>query len=352
MITFMLSFNLTKPTLHNLVYRALNISAGCAVFLLACASVSASPFQNNPEVDTFVERLVASHEFDRSELQRLFRQAKIQTGVLRAMARPTTARPWHEYRLSQLTEARIRGGVDYWHSHADTLARVSKEYGVPAEIIVATIGIETFYGRNTGTSQVFDALATLAFAYPPRADLFRSELEQFLLLARELSFDPVRSKGSYAGALGIAQFLPSSYRRYAIDFDGDGKRDLWRHGDAIGSIANYYRSFGWQKDQPVLMAIERNSDVPGDAFGQLLERGLLPHVTVGAVKKSGVTPAQPIADDALVSVFGAQSEAGTRYWIGFNNFYVITRYNRSVNYALSVHELAQELRRARYHRGE
>jgi membrane-bound lytic murein transglycosylase B len=167
-----------------------------------------------------------------------------------------------------------------------------------------------------------------------------------------LNLDPLRSKGSYAGALGISQFLPSSYRRYAIDHDGDGRRDLWRHGDAIGSIANYYRSHGWQSGQPVLMAIERSSDVPGEPFGQMLERGILPQVTVAAVKQLGIIPAQPIADDALVSVFGAESETGTRYWIGFNNFYVITRYNRSVNYALSVYELAQELRRARYNRVE
>jgi len=336
-----------KPTLHNLVHRALHVLAGCAVFLMVCTAASASTFEHNREVETFIEQLAISHGFDRRDLQRLFRHARIQTGVLRAMSRPSTARPWHEYRLSQLTEARIRSGVEYWQNHADTLARVSAEYGVPQEIIVATIGIETFYGRNTGTSNVFDALATLAFAYPPRADLFRRELEQFLLLARELNLDPLRSKGSYAGALGIAQFLPSSYRRYAVDFDGDGKRDLWRHGDAIGSIANYYRSYGWQTGQPVMVAIERQPETAGDAFGQLLEGGLLPHVTVAVVKQSGVTPAEPVADDALVSVFGAESEAGTRYWIGFNNFYVITRYNRSVNYALAVYELAQELRRAR-----
>lgn len=327
-----------------------------SIFVLACCVLpvhyadasTASFFEHNPEVRTFVERLATEHQFNRRELRRLFRHTRIQTGILRAMSRPSTALPWYQYRASQLTEARIQGGVEYWQNHADTLARVSAEYGVPQEIIVATIGIETFYGRNTGTSKVFDALATLAFAYPPRAELFRSELEQFLLLARESNLDPMRSKGSYAGALGIAQFLPSSYRRYAVDFDGDGKRDLWNHADAIGSIANYYRSYGWKTGEPVIVAIERQPETAGDAFGQLLERGLLPHATAAAVKQSGVTPAEPVDDDALVSVFGAESDDGMRYWMGFNNFYVITRYNRSINYALSVYELSQELRRARF----
>ncbi len=327
--------------------RSIILTAGCAVLLTGCSAAYAASFDGNREVDAFIEQLVDTHRFDRRELQRLFRQARIQTGVLRAMSRPGTGRPWYEYRSSQLTDARIRRGVDYWRNHAEILARVSTDYGVPPEIIVATIGIETFYGRNTGTSNVFDALATLAFAYPPRAELFRSELEQFLLLAREEKFDTIRSKGSYAGALGIAQFLPSSYRRYAVDLDGDGRRDLWRHADAIGSVANYYRSYGWQTGQPVVVTIERQPETGGEAFGQLLERGLRPHTTVAAVKKTGVTAAEPAADDALVSVFGAEIEAGTRYWIGFNNFYVITRYNRSINYALAVYELSQELRRAR-----
>lgn len=312
-----------------------------------CGSASAAPAVLNPEIESFIDQLVVDHEFDRRKLRRWFKQARVQNGVLRAMSRPATARPWYEYRASQLTEARIRGGLDYWQRHADTLVRAGAEYGVPEEIIVATIGIETVYGRNTGGNNVFDALVTLAFFYPPRAELFRGELEQFLLLTRELRQDPLRIKGSYAGALGVPQFLPSSYRRYAVDFDNDDRRDLWNDDDAIGSIANYYKSYGWQTGEPVITALEQQAETAGDEFKLLLERGLKPHTTVAAIRRGGVTPAEPVADDALVSVFGAESETGMRYWMGYNNFYVITRYNRSVNYALSVHELAQELRRAR-----
>jgi membrane-bound lytic murein transglycosylase B len=195
-----------------------------------------------------------------------------------------------------------------------------------------------------GTSNVFNALYTLAFNYPPRAERFRSELTEFLLLTRELNTDPLQIKGSYAGALGVPQFLPSSYRRYAVDFDGDGKRDLWNHADAIGSIANYYKSHGWLPGEPVLAQIEQSADPISDEFKALVERGINPQTTVAAIKRAGGSPAYIVADDMKAAVFAAETDAGTRHWIGFNNFYVITRYNRSVNYALAVYELAQELR--------
>lgn len=319
---------------------------GVAAMCAGWGGASAAAAALNPEIESFIDQLVTEHQFERGELRRWFRQARVQNGVLKAMSRPATVRPWHEYRASQLTDARIRGGLEYWQLHADTLARARAEYGVPEEIIVATIGLETTYGKNTGGNNVFDALVTLAFSYPPRAEFFRSELEQFLLLTRELRLDPLRSRGSYAGALGVPQFLPRSYRRYAVDFDANGTRDLWNHSDAIGSIANYYKSYGWQPGEPVIVTIEEQAETAGEGFRLLLGRGLKPHTTVAAISRGGVTPAEPVAEDALVCVFGAEDETGMRYWMGFNNFYVITRYNRSVNYALSVHELAQELRRA------
>lgn len=320
---------------------------GCVAWAVTGGTAKAESFHGNPAVDGFIEQIAAAHQFDRRQLRRWFDQAHIQKGILQVMARPGTARPWYEFRASHVNEARTRGGVEYWRRHAGALSRASSEYGVPEEIIVATIGIETFYGRNIGNSNVFDALATLAFAYPPRAEMFRGELEQFLLLAREMRMNPLRAKGSYAGALGVAQFLPSSYRRYAIDFDNDGKRDLWGHNDAIGSIANYYKAHGWRPGEQVIVALEQPVDPAGEDFKQLLERGLNPHTTVAAIKATGVAPDEIVPDDLLASVIGAEADNGMRYWLGFNNFYVITRYNRSVNYALAVHELALELRRAR-----
>lgn len=332
-------------------WRRRGKAVACAVILsiaLGAGFAQAQPaFVGNPAVDDFISQMVDEHQFDRDRLNRLFRQARLQHGVLSAMARPGTARPWREFRAGAVTAVRIRDGVEYWRRHAAMLARASAEYGVPEEIMVATIGIETMYGRMLGNGRAFDALATLAFAYPPRAALFRNELVELLLLAREMGRDPLQYKGSFAGALGVPQFLPSSYRRYAVDFDTDGRRDLWTHADAIGSIGNYYRQFGWASGQPVLVAIERGSEAPPDAFRQLLERGIQPHSPVAAFRKAGVSFAGVADDAALACAFAAETDAGTGYWLGFNNFYVITRYNRSINYALAVHDLAIELRRER-----
>ena len=314
--------------------------------MVACALPCAATFDRMPEVGKFIDEIVVKHDFDRSQLQRWFSHAQVQNSVLRAMSTPGTARPWHSYRASQVTDARIRGGVDYWRRHAAILARASAEFGVPEEMIAATIGIETHYGRTLGTNVVFDTLATLAFLYPRRAELFRAELEQFLLLTRELDVAPRNYKGSYAGAVGVSQFLPGSYRRHAVDFDKDGRRDLWSHADAIGSVANYYKAYGWTSGERVIVALEQPSESAGQELQRLLERGLNPHTTVAALRASGLMPVEPVPDDALASVITAESESGPRYWLAFNNFYVITRYNRSVNYALAVHDLALELRHA------
>jgi len=330
--------------------RLLRIAAALLAGLVTLAALPAcaqTGFEDLPDIQPFIAQMVDEHQYDRGRLERLFHQARFQHGVLRAMARPATARPWHEFRASTITAARLREGAEYWRRHAAVLERAAEAYGVPAEIIVATIGIETVFGRAPGKGRVFDALATLAFAYPPRAALFRNELIELLLLSREMRADPLQYRGSFAGALGVPQFLPSSYRKHAVDFDGNGKRDLWTHADAIGSIANYYRAYGWASGQPVLVALERTHEAPPDAFRQLLERGILPHSSVAVFRKAGASLAGAADDEMVACAFTAETENGTAYWLGFNNFYVITRYNRSVNYALAVYEMAGELRRLR-----
>jgi len=297
----------------------------------------------SPEARAFVQEMVKRHGFERRPLERAFQGTKFLDSIIRAMDAPSTALPWHEYRERQVTDARIEGGLKFWAEHAELLQRAEAEYGVPPELIVATAGIETRFGRYTGNVKVLDALTTLAFGYPRRAAFFRGELEQFLLLARETGWKLTEVQGSYAGAIGIPQFLPSSYRKYAVDFDGDGRRDLRSVADAIGSVANYYRHFGWQQGAAAIVPV----DVGTSTLDTMIAAGIAPHTTVAEFRKRGIVPLELVADDATAALFGAETEAGMRYWLGLNNFYVITRYNRSINYAMVVNELATTLRQQR-----
>lgn len=313
-----------------------------ALFLAPADATAQTQRPLSPETEIFIGEMVQKHQFDEKALRSLFGQARTLSSVVRAISAPATARPWHEFKARNVDPARISGGVAFWREHAGVLARARQQYGVPEEIIVATIGIETLYGRNTGNFRVLEALATLAFNYPPRAELFRSELEAYLLMVRESGVDAMKLRGSYAGAMGIPQFLPSSFRRYAVDFDADGRRDLMSVADAIGSVANYYREFGWQTGASVLVPVT----VTGADTEALLKAGIKPHLKVAELKRLGVVPAAQVDEGAEAALFTAETESGPRYWLGLNNFYVITRYNRSVNYALAVHELALELRAA------
>ena len=317
-----------------------------ALWLVASMAIAHTPAPRNelgPEARVFVREMVKRHGFERRALERVFRGTKYLDSIIRAMDSPSTALPWHEYRERQVTGARIEGGLKFWAEHTELLQRAEAEYGVPPEIIVATVGIETRFGRYTGNVKVLDALTTLAFDYPRRATFFRGELEQFLLLTRETGWKLTEVQGSYAGAIGIPQFLPSSYRKYAVDFDGDGKRDLRSVADAIGSVANYYRHFGWQQGAAAIVPV----DVGDTVLDPMLAAGIAPHTTVAEFRKRGMVPLELVADDAVASLFSAETEAGTRYWLGLNNFYVITRYNRSINYAMVVNELATTLRQQR-----
>jgi membrane-bound lytic murein transglycosylase B len=312
--------------------------------LLATPVPGASPGPLRPEIAEFIEEMAAKHQYDRAVLRRAFAEVRPRPGILRAMAAPGTARPWHVFRARYIDDVRIAAGVRFWRQHAAVLSRATREFGVPQEIIVATIGVETVYGRDMGSFNVLEALTTLAFDYRPRAAFFRAELEQFLLLARETRFDLMRARGSYAGAIGIPQFLPSSYRKYAVDYDRDGAVDLiGSPSDAVGSVANYYRAFGWETGGAVAVRATAGEDILG-AIAAV--DNIKPHVRVGELKRRGVVPLVTVSDDAEATVFALEAESGVQYWLGLQNFYVITRYNRSVNYAMVVHELARELRDA------
>jgi membrane-bound lytic murein transglycosylase B len=294
------------------------------------------------DIEAFIEEMVTKHAFEPGPLRRLFGQVQTRPSIVRAMSAPATARPWYEFRRRNVDPGRIDGGVRFWATNAAALDRASREFGVPQELIVATIGIETMYGRNMGNFKVIDALSTLAFDYPPRAQFFRRELEEYLLLVRDSSVDTA-TRGSYAGAIGIPQFIPSSYRKYAVDFDGDGRRDIVNSAaDAIGSIAYYYQSFGWKAGTPVVAPAN-----PGDVdVAPLIAAGIKPHTKVGELKAKGFTLQEPVDDETFATVFSLETESGPRVMLGFNNFYVITRYNRSQNYAMAVYELSREIRAA------
>jgi membrane-bound lytic murein transglycosylase B len=338
----------SNPTLS--ANRKMNLSSlhlilflGAHALLPILAPPAAAQQSLQPEIEAFIDEMAQKHNFARDALRRMFSRVEPRPDIIRAVSAPLTARPWYEFRVRYVTARRIAEGVTFWEQHAAAITLASHKYGVPEEIIVSTIGIESLYGRHTGSHKVLDALTMLAFYYPPRARLFRSELEEFLLLAREAKLDTANVKGSYAGAIGIPQFLPSSYRRYAIDFDGDGRRDLvGTPADAIGSVANYYRKFGWREDEPVAVAV----NLSGGEADAPVTGGLKPRIKVAEFRKRGVVPLTTVDDELMAQLFAVALENGQEYWLGFNNFYVITRYNPSVNYALAVLELARELRAA------
>jgi membrane-bound lytic murein transglycosylase B len=249
---------------------------------------------------------------------------------------------WYQYRPIFLTESRIAKGAEFWRAHAETLDRASRKYGVSPEIIVAIIGVETLYGTRKGKHLVLDSLATLAFRYPKRGKFFRSELEEFLVLAQQESFDTPRVKGSYAGAMGIPQFISSSYRRYAVDFDENGVRDLLNsETDAIGSVANYLNVHGWQRDGAVALP----ASVSGDEYKALVKKGMKPHTPVSDMDDFGVVVLYAGENDSPGALIELTNKSDIEHWVGLQNFYAITRYNHSSLYAMAVFQLAREIRK-------
>ena len=315
--------------------------------LLVTAAISpqsalAGNYNDQPQVQAFIDMMVDKHGFTRAELVTVFNAAKRREDILELMRKPAEKRlQWYEYRKIFLTPARIEGGADFWKENADTLAKAETAFGVDPQIIVAIIGVETRYGSNTGRHRVLDALSTLAFDYPPRSEFFTAELEQYLILAREEDIDIVDTTGSYAGAMGYGQFIPSSYRNYAVDFDGDGKRDLWNNKmDIIGSVANYFKQHGWKAGTPVAV----RANVTGDDYPALLDLGYKPNTVLDAMRHDGITPLKPLPDDLVAALLRFEQQDGPEYWLGFNNFYTITRYNHSPLYAMAVYQLSEEIR--------
>ncbi|MEX0959067.1 MAG: lytic murein transglycosylase B [Burkholderiales bacterium] len=326
----------------------ISLLLAAATFALATAlpatAQNAARAATKIEIETFISRLSEAHGFDETEIRSIFSELEPHEGIIKAFNAPSTSKPWHEFRGIFLTPTRIEGGVAFWREHADLLVRAKEVYGVPEEIIVSIIGVETIYGRRLGSNRVIDALYTLGFEVPRRAKFFRGELEQFFLLARENGLDVKEVKGSFAGAMGMPQFIPSSYRNYAVDFSGDGKVDLWNDvADVIGSVANYLYRFGWSKAEPVTVPARLN----GSESAAVLELGLKPQMTLAEMREKGVEAAEELPGNMKAGLFALENADGDEHWISLNNFYVITRYNRSKNYAMAVHQLAQEIARAR-----
>jgi peptidoglycan lytic transglycosylase B len=294
-----------------------------------------------PEIVSFVNDVVARDSLKRKAVLAILAKAEPQPKIIEAMTRPAEkVTPWWQYHDNFLTPERIDLGVQFWADHRQSLEKVAAERGVPPEYIIAIIGVETRYGRSTGKYKVLDALATLAFDYPPRSEYFRGELEAFLLLANEDKLNPLTTTGSYAGAMGAPQFMPSTYRRYAIDADTDNKRDLWGDwDDIIASVANYLQEHGWENGGPVIA----ETRLEPDASFQIDPRKVDLNETVDDLNLHGVRVNVSVPGETPAVLIAAEQQDGPAYRVGFKNFYVITRYNSSARYAMSVFDLAQAI---------
>jgi len=308
----------------------------------AGSSPAAALDTHRDDVKSFIADMVQQYSFKKRALRKLLASAQSQPAILEAMDRPAEkAKLWYEYRPIFVSERRIREGTEFWAAHRLDLDRASIRSGVAPEYLAAILGVETYYGRLTGNYRVLDALATLAFDYPPRAKFFRDELEQYLLLTRDFKMDPITLKGSYAGAMGAPQFMPSNYRRYAVDADADGRIDLWGNwSDVCASVGNYLKEHGWNAGEPVLA----EASVEADKAATLDGRKLALDETVGSLQAKGVSFETSMPPQTPAMLIAVDEPDGLHWRVGFNNFYVITRYNHSALYAMAVYDLAGAVR--------
>ena len=314
---------------------------------LTVAQANSGPDKAPTEVNAFAQYMHKKHGFTEDYVKMILGQVEVRQAILDAMSRPAESKDWYQYRPIFIEQKRIKQGVQFWLENEETLRRAEEKYQVPAEIIVAIIGVETRYGRVMGNFPVIDAIATLAFHYPKRGAFFAGELEQYFVLAREQGWDLQKPKGSYAGAMGMGQFIPTSYRHYAVDFDGDGKVNLFDNvADAIGSVANYFHVHGWRMGEPVAEYLPMPDANLVKQFGN---KSLKPQFTLGAMKQAGLEYQGPLADKDIAGIYTFKQATKEDYWLGFHNFYVITRYNRSPLYAMAVHQLSLEIKDAVEH---
>ena len=323
----------------------------CAGLFINTPSFAQNTLIAQPEIRDFINHMATKHGFDAKILENWFSQIKINQTIINQMNHPAEAKPWHQYRKIFLTEQNIKQGEAFWKENEQTLKEAEKQYGVPPEIIVGILGVETRYGKNTGNFLVLEALSTLGFHYPKRAVFFKKELEEFLLLVKEQQFDPLTIKGSYAGAMGKSQFIASSYRHFAVDFHDKGQKDiLTNNADAIGSVANYFKLNGWQANQPVLVSAipysKKHVALPKD------KKNPKPtHTILDWIKQYDVSPSEDLPNLNIeqlsqykAALIELEGQEGKEYWLGLDNFYVITRYNHSDHYAMAVHQLGQEIK--------
>jgi len=307
----------------------------------AVAANTAAVNLKQANVIAFIDEMVAEHDFDRAALRAVLAEAQINQTIIRKISTPAERTlDWAEYRKIFITKERIDVGATFWRENKAMLERIELETGVPIEMLVGIIGVETYFGRITGKDRVIDALATLAFEYPPRAVFFRKELKEFLILAREEELDPTEPMGSYAGAMGRPQFMPSSFRAYAVDSTGDGKRDIWNNwADVAGSIANYFLAHRWRVGEEVVAQATLSSDWSGPVPSPA--NTLKATATVESLSKQGVMFVTNLSADNKGQLLTYEGATGIEHWVGFHNFFVITKYNHNVMYALAVQQLGE-----------
>ena len=319
------------------MFKKIFILLICTIGFYTHSAIASNTFGDNPEVKAFINHMVKKYQFNQAELIDIFNSVKVRPKVIQSIRAPLEENPWYRYQSMFVTEWRIREGVQFWNKYQDALMRAEKTYGVPASIIVATIGVETKYGKSTGNYRVIDALTNIAFSNSSRARYFRTELEEFLLLTRERHLNPMTVLGSYAGAIGQPQFMPSSYRHYAVNFSGDGKIDLSHNEvDVIGSIANYYNKHGWMYKQPVALP----ASVTGYRYYRLISSSP-PALPLSSLTDYGIYPRGYAAEDQKAKLIKLKGFYRNEYWLGFHNFDVIKRYNTSTLYAMAVYQLSE-----------